>query len=202
MADLTIDNELIILEKYKLTPNELFFIKTILIFEDDKQFIARFLPICKETNIDARNLLESLQNKGIITKAYKIPAKGEILKPEEITFNQNFIKAFYKASFELGQELFNEYPQFTIIDGCTVAIRSVSKKFDSLEDFFRFYGKTIKHNPELHTKIIELVKWAKENTTFLNCTLANFVIDKKWLDLEALRDGNEGNINFNAIKLL
>lgn len=202
MADLTIDNELIILEKYKLTPNELFFIKTILIFEDDKQFIARFLSICKETNIDARNLLESLQNKGIITKAYKIPEKGEILKPEEITFNQNFIKAFYKASFELGQELFNEYPQFTIIDGCTVAIRSVSKKFDSLEDFFRFYGKTIKHNPELHTKIIELVKWAKENTTFLNCTLANFVIDKKWLDLEALRDGNEGNINFNAIKLL
>lgn len=202
MANLQLDNELLILEKYKLTPNELFLIKTLLIFEDDKQLIYRFLPLCKELGIDPRSLLVSLQSKGIITKAYTIPGKGEVLKPEEITFNQNFIKTFYKASFELGKELFDTYPQFCMIDGVMIAIRSVSKKFDSLEDFFRFYGKTISYNPELHNHIIESIIWAKENTTILNCTLANFVIDKRWELIDSLRNGDQGNITYNNIKVI
>jgi hypothetical protein len=101
----------------------------------------------------------------------------------------------------MGKELFETYPMFGIINGMNVGIRSVSKKFDTLEDFYRFYGKTIRNKPELHSHIIELVNWAKENNILTN-TLANFVVDHKWSELEALKNGELVNVNFDAVKLV
>ena len=101
----------------------------------------------------------------------------------------------------MGKELFEAYPMFGIINGVNVGIRSVSKKFDTLEDFYRFYGKTIRNKPETHSYILELVNWAKENNILTN-TLANFVIDHKWNELEALKNGELVNVNFDAIKLV
>lgn len=81
-------------------------------------------------------------------------------------------------------------------------LRGVSKKYDSLEDFYRVYGKTINWNPETHNKIIELLRWAKNNTQFIQFSLATFLIDRKWNELEALRDGQLSNINYDTIKML
>ena len=79
---------------------------------------------------------------------------------------------------------------FGLINGEPVGIRSVSKKFDSLEDFYRYYGKSISWKPDKHEYIMELVSWAKDNNLLVT-TLANFVIDHKWEELEALRNGEE-----------
>ena len=77
----------------------------------------------------------------------------------------------------------------------------MSKKFDTIEDFFRFYGRTIRWKPEIHNHIIELVNWAKENN-ILCVTLANFIIDRKWEELESLRNGDTGVMNFDAVKVV
>ena len=146
-------------------------------------------------------MLQNLQDSGVILKSYKIPEKGTVLDVHSIPFNKNLIKDFYKSSFEMGKELFEAYPMFGIINGMNVGIRSVSKKFDTLEDFYRFYGKTIRNKPETHSHILELVNWAKENNILTN-TLANFVIDHKWNELEALKNGELVNVNFDAVKLV
>ena len=101
----------------------------------------------------------------------------------------------------MGKELFEIYPMFGLINGEPVGIRSVSKKFDSLEDFYRYYGKTISWKSEKHEYIMELVEWAKEKNLLVT-TLANFVIDHKWEELEALRSGEIANIDFNAVRQL
>ena len=101
----------------------------------------------------------------------------------------------------MGKELFDVYPQFGNIGGCMVPLRSVAKKFDSLEDCYFKYGKTIKWKDELHIKIIDLVKWGKDNN-IINQSLASFVVNQAWIDLEALKNGDSGNINYDNIKLL
>ena len=78
---------------------------------------------------------------------------------------------------------------FGNINGNVIPLRGVSKKFDSLEDLYRYYGKTINWNPETHAKIMDVLKWAKENTQFIQFTLASFVIDRRWDEFKALRDG-------------
>ena len=202
MTQIRIDEELLLLNNYKITPNEYYLIRTILLYEDFPKYLEEFVVVCKKTNIEIRDMLESLQDKGIITKVYKIPQKGEPFNPYEVTFNQNFIKNCYKASFEMGRELFEVYPQFANINGVTVPLRSVSKKFDSMEDFFRFYAKSIRYNPEVHNNIIELTKWAAENTNIINTTLVNYVVDQRWNDIEAIKNGESSNINLNTVRVL
>ena len=48
---------------------------------------------------------------------------------------------------------------------------------------------------------MELIEWAKEKNLIVT-TLCNFVIDHKWEELEALRNGEIANIDFNAVKQL
>lgn len=191
------------MEKYKLTPTELFAVKTILLAQDNEdEYIFKFNNILNELDIKFRDILISLQNKSIILKSYKIPKEGEVLKLEDIEINKLFIKSYYKASFELGKELFDIYPMFGDIGGNIISLRTVSKKFNSLEDFYRFYGKSIRWNPNTHKEIIELIKWAKENTTFINCSISSFCINQMWNELKALKDGQLININYDSIKLL
>ena len=197
-----IDNELIFLEKYNLTPTELMTIRTILLAQDNQEdYLFKFNNILTKTDVKFRDILISLQNKQIITKAYKIPNEGELFEFEDVTFNKSIVKAFYRASFELGKELFNVYPQTTIVNGVIYALRRVSKKFNSLEDAFRVYGKTIRWDEELHNEIIELVKWGIDND-YSFTTLDDFIVDNAWESIRAIRDGHAININFNAIKQL
>lgn len=199
-----IDEQLVLMEKYRITSDELLFLTVLLLLQDgegDYTFISQYLSLPTDCRNGIRESLISLQNKEIITKAYKIPNVGEKFIPEDVTINKNFVKNFYRCSFNMGKELFEIYPMFGLINGEPVGIRSVSKKFDSLEDFYRYYGKTISWKPEKHEYIMELVEWAKEKNLLVT-TLANFVIDHKWEELEALRSGEIANIDFNAVKQL
>lgn len=200
---LTLDEEIVLLEKYGLTPNELFVLRLILIAvsDGDKSLLVQYLKIPVNDRVSLLDVLKSLQSKGIILKSYKLPCKGEQLTLSDIEFNKNFIKGLFRASFEMGKELFEHYPQFAQIGNNYVPIRGVSKKYDSLEDAYRAYGKAIRWSQDMHKEVLELVDWGKENNV-INTTLCNFIIDNKWNDLKALKDGNGVNINYNAIKIL
>ena len=200
---LNLEEEISILSKYKITPNELTFIKTLLILQDEENedLFKDYIESLYVCNVKLREILVSLQKKEIILKSYKIPSEGESFDPYSIPFNKNFIKSLYKSSFELGKELFEIYPQMTVINGSLVSLRGVSKHFDSLEACYFRYGKAIGWNQERHEKVLDLIKWAKERD-IIKQSLSSFVINNSWLDLEAIRNGDSGNYNFDTIKAL
>lgn len=196
------NEQLIIMEKYGLTPSEYFVVKLIFMIQEgyEESYLLRYLKINKST---FRNDLVSLQDKGVILKSWKIPEKGSKFDPLEIPLNKNFFKNMFKSSLELGKQLFDAYPMFVNINGFTYSLRSFAKKFDTIEDFFRFYGKTIHWDLDLHNKILDLIKWEQDNNIgFLKMTICNFVIEQKWNELEALRNGDMININFDTIQQL
>ena len=195
---LTLENELCLLEKYKLTPTELFTIKLILLAKEDGEYewLQRYVQIIK-----LRDILVSLQEKEIILKSWKLPKEGQQLIVEDITFNQNFQKQYFRASFEMGEELFNVYPQSTIVNGQIYNLKRVSRKFDSLEDAFAKYAKYIHNNPEIHQEVIELVKWGIDNG-YNFTTLDSFIVDNSWMAIKAMKEGNGINVNTEAIKMI
>lgn len=178
------------------------FARTLLILqdEDNEDIFAAYIGILVDNGVKLRELILNLQEKGVILKSYKVPQEGEEFDPHSIPFNQNFLKNLYKSAFEMGKELFEVYPQFGSVQSNVVGLRSVSKKFDSLEDAYFRYGKSIGWNPERHNHIIELVKWAGEHG-IINYTLASFIVDQRWHELDALKNG-EGNINYESVKML
>ena len=203
MKNLELKQQLIFCEKYRINPNELLLLEILLIAQegDEPEIVHTYFSSKKCAHGDIIEHLKSLQNVGIINKSYKIPEKGAVFKPENVPLNKTIVKDFYKCSFELGKELWEAYPQFGIINGCQVGLKSVSKKFDTIEDCFRYYGKVIRWKSEIHNHIIELVKWANENN-ILCTTFCNFIIDHKWEELESLKNGDTGGTNFDAIKVV
>ena len=200
---LNLEEEVALLSKYRLTPNELMFIRTLLLLQDDENedIFKSYIESLHNCGVNLRECLLSLQDKGIILKSYKIVNAGDPFNPYEVPFNKAFIKTLYKSSFELGKELFENYPQTTFINGNIVTLRGVSKHFNSLEDCYIKYGKSIGWNPDKHNHIIELVKWGKENNV-IQQSLSSFVINNAWLDLEAVKNGDSGNYNYETIKML
>ena len=179
------------------------FIRTLLMLQDEENedIFQKYIEALHDCNISVRDVILSLQSKGIVLKSFHCPCEGQSFNPYEIPLNKNFIKNIYKSSFEMGKELFETYPQFGNINNTVVPLRSVARKFDSLEDCYYRYGKSIRWNAETHNHIIELVEWAKENN-IINQSLANFVINHTWVDLEALKNGDTVNINYDTVKLL
>ena len=200
---LTLEEEISILDKYRITPNELMFIRTLLLLQDEENedIFKLYIEALYKCEVKTREVILSLQSKGIILKSFHCPKEGEAFDPYSIPLNKNFIKNLYRCSFEMGKELFEVYPQFGIIGTSTVPLRTVAKKFDSLEEAYFRYGKSIKWNEEKHNQIIKLVRWAKDNN-IINCSLASFIINQGWVDLETLKKGDGANVNFDAIKLV
>lgn len=200
---LNLEEEIALISKYRISPNELMLVRTLLILQEDgnEDLFRNYIKALYECGIKLREILLYLQEKGIILKSFKICKEGEAFDPYTIPFNKTFIKTLYKCSFELGKELFEEYPQMASINGNLVTLRGVSKHFNSLEDCYFRYGKNIKWNEEKHKHIIELVRWGKEHD-LIKQSLSSFVINNAWLDLEAIKSGDSGNINFDTIKAL
>lgn len=141
------------------------------------------------------DLLQGLQDAGVILKTYKIPEKGQKFDIFSVPINKNLVKDFHKSSFEMGEELFENYPLSTVVNGLEYKLRRISKKFDSLEDAYRAYGKAIRWKPEAHDRVMELIKAGKENGyQFTN--LGDFIVDHDWLNMEAIsKDGVMMNSN-------
>ena len=194
----TLENELCLLEKYKLEPTELFTVKIILLAKEDGEY--EWLRRYSQT-IKLRPILESLREKGIILKSWKIPEEGSKLDIEDIPFNQNFQKQYFRASFKMGQELFKAYPQSTVVNGQVYNLKRVSRKFDSLEDAFTKYAKYINNSPEKHQEVIELIKWGIDNG-YNFTTLDSFIVDNSWLAIKSMKEGNAINVNTEAIKMI
>lgn len=183
--------------------NELFTAELVIMKQEGyDNYIERYAGLPPEIRGDFRTILRSLQNKGIILKSCKIPEKGKPLSLFDIKFNQNFLNFFHRNAGDLGKELWETYPMFGNINGCTVSLRGITKKFNTLEDFFRAYGKEIRWNQALHKEIMDLIIWAKENTQYINTNISSFVIEHKWEELKKLKDGEIGNINYDAVKIL
>ena len=138
MKNLELRQQLLFCDKYKIDANQLLLLEIILIAQenDDEEIVQQYFQ--SEAKGSLLEQLIKLQEVGVILKSYKIPKKGEKLDLYDIPINKNLTKDFYKCSFELGKELFEEYPQFGFIDGKAVGIRGVSKKFNSIEYFYRF----------------------------------------------------------------
>ena len=192
-----LNTELILMNQYKLNPNELMCIKVILLAQDGEyEYLQNFAQVCQ-----LRLLLTTLQSKGIILKSYKLPKEGSSFIPEDVQFNQNFLKKYYRSAYEMGEELFYTYPQSCVVNNQVFNLRSVSHKFNSLEDAFAKYAKQIKNNPDIHKEILDNIRWGIENG-YNFTTLDRFIVDRAYEALKAFREGNTININLESTQLL
>ena len=198
LLSLNIDDDLKIMEDYNLTAEEWWLTQLLFLAtypESNYSYLARYAKIC---NGISETTLTALQEKGVLKK-FKVK-KGDNISLENIQFNYikdengecypnipfsaNFLKSLLKHTGEMGKELFMAYPQFSMINGKEVNLKTISAKFGSYQEAFFSYGSKIRFNKETHDAIIKLVSWGAENQ-LINCSLAKFICDEGWIALQA-----------------
>lgn len=201
MKHLDLKQQLTWCNTFNITPNELILFEVLLLLQenDDPELVKFYFELTESARGSFRDSLSRLQETGLVNKSYKIPEKGTRINPYDIPLNKTKTKHFYKCSFELGKELYENYPLSTVVNGVEYKLRRISKKFNSLEDAYLKYGKSIGWNPDKHNEIIELIKQGVANN-YNFTTLDDFIVDNDWLNLEAI--SKDGIINNSTMKLL
>ena len=204
METLELKNKLNLMEKYNLTAEEIMLVELLFlasIEEGHSEYLSTYLSL-RVDKTDLRELLVSLQNKGVIVKSWKIPPKGSRFDPESVEFNKNFLNNYRKFSGELGIEFFETYPSTAVIQGTVTSLKNFSKVFDSEEQMYFWYGKSIGWNADKHQHVLDLVRWGKENNCqILNTNIGHFIRSKLWRDIEKYRDG-EGVMTFDNLETI
>lgn len=186
-----LDTILNIMISYRLTADELLLVYLTFLAQEEENHPEYFIKwFSNGGKSKLKDLFESLKEKGIIHKDYN----PDSYNPDDIEFNKNFLKGWLKLSGEMGKELFDAYPPFLNIQGKLAPLKNISKKFYSLDDFFFFYSSKIKHNPDKHKEVMDILQWAKDNGK-INFGILEYVASEKWNDLMYLRDHpQEGQI--------
>lgn len=169
---------------HNLTFDEFFLVYMTLLARDEEnhsEYLAKWFANGGKDRL--RELFNSLKEKGIILKSYN----AESYVPNDIQFNKNFIKNWYKQSGEMGQELFDSYPGFVEVKGKLYSLKNISKKFYSLDEFYFYYSATIGHNPEKHREIMDILAWAKEKN-LINFGILEFCASRKWEMFKEMRE--------------
>lgn len=187
---MSIDTILNIMGHWNLSADELMLVWLSLSARDEEghpEYFAKWYNNGGKARL--KPLFEGLKSKGIIHKDYD----PESFDPGDIAWNQLFLKSWWKYSLALGQEFFSTYPSFCWVNGKAMPLKDITKgKCTSLDEFFFFYASQLGHNIQEHKKVIELIKWGKENDyPFGN--IAAFVSSHLWTTIEEMR--NNPNIN-------
>ena len=170
-----------IMAQYKLTADELLLIYLTLCAQDGHtQYFNQWFNNGGQSRL--RELFNSLKEKGIIHKNYN----PQSYIPDEIEFNQNFIKQYFKQAGILGKELFDNYEPFGYANGKTYSLRNIAKKFFSLDDFYFWYSSNIGHSIKKHKEIMEILQWARAHK-LVKVSILEFVASHKWEEFELMR---------------
>ena len=182
--------------KYKLTADELLLVYLTFIAQTEngdpklnRNYFRKWYEGGGKERL--RELFNSLKEKGVIRKNYN-PSTYD---PDEIEFNQNFIKQYFKLSGELGMELEDAYPTNLYLNGKTVSLKNIAKKFLNMSEFYFWYSSTIGHSIEKHREILEILEWAKSKD-LIQVSMVDFVSSQKWKEFKEMRDkGINGKVS-------
>lgn len=203
--ELSLEQDIQVLSKYRLTCLELIFIK--LIRESCNSGNTLYLETFLTTyvnDVDVKFIVESLVEKKVLVKeALKISTKDLLLKyPCNLVFNKNFHKAYLLDAYELFEEFREHYPFNVYINGSPVDLRLInSKEYKNESEVASLYCKIIKYDLQLHKEILKALDYGVQNN--LICTnIITFIVSRGWERIIRIMNGEDTNLQFDNVTML
>lgn len=195
-----LDTILNIMAEYNLTADELLLVYLTFISQSEngnsnynRIYFERWYN--QGGNKCLKELFNSLKEKNVIIKNYN----PDEYDPDEIEFNKNFLKKYWKYSGELGKELLEKYPKTMIINGRIVYLDNISKQFINESDFYFWYSTKIGHDVKKHKQILDILAWAKSQN-LINFGILEFIASRKWEQFAEMKNnGITGMASTNDI---
>lgn len=203
--ELSLEQDIQVLSKYRLTCLELIFIKLIResCNSGNTLYLETFL-INYVNDINVKSIVESLVEKKVLVKeALKISTKDLLLKyPCNLVFNKNFHKAYLLDAYELFEEFREHYPFNVYINGSPVDLRLInSKEYKNESEVASLYCKIIKYDLQLHKEILKALDYGVQNN-LIYTNIITFIISRGWERIIRIMNGEDTNLQFDNVTML
>lgn len=219
-TDFSLQNKVTFMKECGITPNEHEVIIGILMSQDEEAYWLNEEHIIEQEfpshvpdtsylvslqnligRVELREILFSLQEKGLILKSCKLPDPHgmEGIKPNDIKFNKSVLKKYVRHSGQMFWELFWAYPEAMNVNGRTMSLRNTygNGGWASVDDAASFYGQRIQYNAETHRQILRIIEEAKSKQ-LLNMGIIKFLRGEEWKNLENVLSNGFGNQNLDV----
>lgn len=217
LVDFSIINKLTFMRELSITPNEYELIIALCMAqrEDVEDTAVHKTEMDKPSHISSaeylitlqnligrvplRELLHTLQDKGIILKSVKLPEPNstESFSVNLIKFNKQIMKKYLRHSGEMFWELFWEYPESGFINGRLQSLRNLAGNgggWSNIDEAATFYGQRIQFNAQTHEMILDLIRRGKEQD-LISMGLVKFLRGEEWRTLSQMLE-NQIDLKF------
>lgn len=203
--ELSVEQDIQVMTKYRLTCEELFFIKCLRLAQNDDQYrnLEEFLSQYSRP-IDIKDIITSLIEKKVLLKeSSAIDSYDKLIKyPNNVIFYKTFHKSYLVDASHLFNEFRDHYPFNVYINGSPVDLRLInSKEYRNESDVANAYAKAINFDHDIHEKVIEALDFGVQNN--LICTnMVTFIISKSWERIWRIMEGEDTSLTFNNVTVL
>jgi hypothetical protein len=168
-----------IMKEWKLTTDEMFHIELIIHHQNGtSNELTEF--IAQQNGYLEKMIFDSLCKKEIIHPFTHTESETNIeISVSSVKFTDKFLSNHFVFADICGPELICAYPAYIDINGKQCSALTISKSFHSREEMFITYGRKIKFSKELHTKILESLKYAVQNN-LISFGIAEYIIGEHW----------------------
>lgn len=180
--DISLDEDLEIMSRYKINANEFMLVKLLLLSQDhpdNDKYLDLYLKECHADGTLSREFINLLVDRRIIVKTSPVVKKTSGIFPEDFHFNEVFIKNFFKFSDQMGKEIWDLYPDYIIGSCRNFPAKNFSKRFKDLKELFLYYAKQIKNDPKKHEQVVESLKFAIKHE-LITSSIIDYLLSHQW----------------------
>lgn len=180
--DISLDEDLEIMSKYKINANEFMLVKLLLLSQDhpdNDKYLDLYLKECHSDGTLSREFINLLVDRRIIVKTSPVVKKMSGIFPEDFHFSEVFMKNFFKFSDQMGKEIWDLYPDYIIGSCKNFPAKNFSKRFKDLKELFLYYAKQIKNNPKKHEQVVESLKFAIKHE-LITSSIIDYLLSNQW----------------------
>lgn len=180
--DISLDEDLEIMSRYKINANEFMLVKLLLLSQDhpdNDKHLDLYLKECHADGTLNREFINLLVDRRIIVKTSPVVKKTSGIFPEDFHFNEVFMKNFFKFSDQMGKEIWDLYPDYIIGSCRNFPAKNFSKRFKDLKELFLYYAKQIKNNPKKHEQVVESLKFAIKHE-LITSSIIDYLLSNQW----------------------
>lgn len=180
--DISLDEDLEIMSRYKINANEFMLVKLLLLSQDhldNDKYLDLYLKECHADGTLSREFINLLVDRRIIVKTSPVVKKTSGIFPEDFHFNEVFMKNFFKFSDQMGKEIWDLYPDYIIGSCRNFPAKNFSKRFKDLKELFLYYAKQIKNDPKKHEQVVESLKFAIKHE-LITSSIIDYLLSNQW----------------------
>lgn len=190
MTNISIEEQIDLMKRFKLNGNQWFLCQILWLCQQEggSKYLYKYFEEVNRDCVIPMQDIETLVDNGVVEP---FDYRNRFYY-DTIVFTPKFRDKLLIDFNDAGRELWDRFPSERSyrIDGKKLMTKKIGSEFNSIEDFYKYYAKSIKYSKAIHDEVLKGLQIAID-TNSIDFTIVDFVKNKMW---ESFKEEAKGNV--------